>query len=135
MFRHKFTNFIAILNKTNTCPIIQTLKKHTNSKYKPQNKKQKNASKSADYFQMSSLNDGRGGTLRKFRFPNNQTENNFIFKGKSNQYMHGLKESISEQDPQETFEMEKDLDLYSRDEGLYHKQIIEKDIKKVLTNI
>lgn len=49
--------------------------------------------------------------------------------------MHGLSEAYEDTDPQKKFELEEDLELYSRNESLYHGKIIDDDIKKVLLSL
>lgn len=61
-----------------------------------------------------------------------RAKNNFILRGKSDEYMHGLSEAYEDTDPQKKFELEEDLELFSRNENLYHGKVIDDDIKKVI---
>ena len=54
-------------------------------------------------------------------------EKNFIFKGKSNEYIEKLND---DQDLNEKPEFEEDLELYSTNKNLYHKKVIDEDIRQ-----
>lgn len=90
--------------------------------------------KSNTTFGINSFNDGFGGVKREFRIPEDRNKN-FILKGKSNEFMHGLKETVTDEDPQSMFELEKDLDLFANDENLYHAEVIQEDMKKVFITV
>ena len=81
-------------------------------------------------FRIKSLNDGRGGMTKQFKFKPPQDNKKFLIKGSSDAYMHGLRESEAEIDPEKYFEVEEDLDVYSQNQHLYHKKIIDEDIRK-----
>jgi hypothetical protein len=93
------------------------------SKYKNNNSNQ---------IEISSLTDGKGFNLRKFRninFPKEYEEDKkFIFKGKSN--ILAKKLSSEGVDPEEFIKYEKQLDIYARNQSDYHEKQIQDDIRK-----
>ena len=78
---------------------------------------------------------------RKNRFQNNTKisnnrrsdnyEKNFIYRGKSNHIDRNIALQDEEDfNPEKEFELEEDLNLFSRNKNLYHKKVIEEDIKQ-----
>ncbi len=77
----------------------------------------------ASTFRMSSLNDGRGGVTRSFNIPDNRNSKKFIYHGRSNDFMHGIKETENDLNPEELFEIEKDLDTFASNENAFHDKV------------
>lgn len=77
---------------------------------------------------ISIMNISRGNKLKTIRLPKNfedMEEKKLIFKGKS---LH-LSNELNNEDPEELVKYNEDLDLYAMNENLYHKKILDEDIK------
>lgn len=74
---------------------------------------------------ITSLNNGK--KFKKFKLPLSflKEEEKFIFKGKSS----NLAKDIENNDPEALLRNEEDLDLYAMNENLYHKKIVDEDIR------
>ena len=63
----------------------------------------------------------------QFKKSQDNYEKKFIYRGKSNQF---IEKFVDEENLAEKPELEKDLELFSKNENLYHKQVIDEDIKQ-----
>jgi hypothetical protein len=117
--------------KKNNYNIRQESIKRDNNRYgekKNYNKSWNVANKMNNRFPPAS---GGGGGRRSQPSPyyaNQQRyEKRFMLKGRAEMYAG---DELDNQDPRELFESEEILDLYSKDENLYHNKIVDEDIKR-----
>lgn len=76
-----------------------------------------------NFIRIRSMNDGRGGRLKSFRVESEIGERErFIFKGKSDQFAHI--------DPESLNKLDENLELYSRNEQLYHEKVVDEDMSQ-----
>jgi hypothetical protein len=113
------------IDKDSDFKIIRSKPKNEKTQsFNNNNFKQKN---SHEFLHISNLSTNRN---RKFKISAgdlNRDEKNFIFRGKSETF---APDDLDDQDPEELLKYEEDLNLFAKDENLYHSKIIEKDIKE-----
>ena len=131
-------SFRLLMTRINPAPISRAASNKAASYHHHHHNKSPN--KSSKYslnknsnltFSLTSLNDGRGGAKREFKIPVNRQNSKFIFNGRSDDQLMGRSQDDEMKNPEEMFELEKDLDMFTTNENLFHGQIIQEDIKKV----
>jgi hypothetical protein len=83
------------------------------------------AKKKFTKYQKTSQNDEIGSARREFKVSESRDLKKFIYRGRSAQFMDGLKETENDLDPEKLFELEKDLDTFVSNEKGYHDTVSE----------
>ncbi|CAF0752606.1 unnamed protein product [Brachionus calyciflorus] len=94
---------------------------------KDDNRNSTKKTKDENFFAIGSVSS-QGNKFKKFKLPLNliNEEKKFINKGKSSR----IADELSNRDPESLIKDSEDLDLYVKNEDLYHRKIVEEDIKK-----
>ncbi len=86
-------------------------------------------------YQKTSQNDEIGSARRELKVSESRDLKKFIYRGRSAQFMDGLKETENDLDPEKLFELEKDLDVFVSNEKGYHDTVSENLKIKIFFNL
>jgi hypothetical protein len=134
MFTLKIPKLIVVCNQPNITTLCSSF---SSLVQKASNRSPRRDLAKSNSFQPKELNrhEPTGGRSKKFLEQSSSSKGNrkkFILKGKSDEYMNGLSESLEDMNPQNLFELDEELDLYATNENMYHDKVISEDMKKVI---